>query len=235
MADRALVSVVMPVWNAERYVLEAIESVFAQTYRPLELIVVDDGSTDRSGEVVRSSEYPVRYHRQAQAGSAVARNRGVELARGRWLAFLDADDRWAPDKLLRQIAAFEQRPDVDIVFGHVRQLHQSAWDEGVRMLPSDAADLAPGYLISSMLTTREAFGRVGPLEPSYHVGDFIDWYLRASELGLRSLMLPDLVLWRRIHGANLTVRRRDYYVGYLHALRASLARRRIAGPDSAEA
>src|SRR5918992_3658533 len=94
--NRQLISVMIGVYNTERYLAEAIESVFAQTYRPLELIVVDDGSTDASGEVARSYADRLHYHRQENAGNGAARNRAVELASGELFAFLDADDRFLP-------------------------------------------------------------------------------------------------------------------------------------------
>ena len=231
--DRALVSVVMPVWNSERFVREAIESILAQTYNPLELIVVDDGSTDGSGQIARSFDQPVRYHRQARAGAAVARNSGIELARGKWLAFLDADDRWPVDKLARQVEALEQRPDVAMVFGHTQQLLDAEWEEAVRQFPRSRGRLAPAYALGAMLTRRETFRRVGPFASDYRVGEFVDWYCRATELGLGSLMLPDLVLWRRVHGDNLTVRERERYADYVRVLHASLVRRRAAGGDPA--
>ncbi len=97
-----LVSVIIPVYNYDRYLGEAIESALGQTYQHLEVIVVDDGSTDQSGEVARSfAGRGVRYCHQVHAGIGPARNRGVELAQGEFLAFLDADDRWPLEKLER--------------------------------------------------------------------------------------------------------------------------------------
>ena len=89
-----LVSVIIPVYNYDRYLAEAVESVLSQTYQHLEVIIVDDGSTDQSGEVARSfAGSGVRYCPQVHAGIGPARNKGVELAQGEFLAFLDADDR----------------------------------------------------------------------------------------------------------------------------------------------
>lgn len=116
MKDSPLVSVIIPVYNYERFLAEAIESVLSQTYRELEVIVVDDGSTDRSGEVARSfAGKGVSYCHQVHAGIGPARNKGVELARGDFLAFLDADDRWPEEKLERQLRAFEDDPALEMV------------------------------------------------------------------------------------------------------------------------
>src|SRR5215813_10638726 len=107
MKETPLVSVIIPVYNYDRYLAEAIESVLSQTYQHLEVIVVDDGSTDRSGAVARSfAGRGVRYCYQAHAGIGPARNKGVELAQGDLIAFLDADDRWPSEKIERQLHAF---------------------------------------------------------------------------------------------------------------------------------
>jgi glycosyltransferase involved in cell wall biosynthesis len=98
-----LVSVVIPVHNAETYLNAALESVFAQTYSPIEVIAVDDGSQDRSVDILRRYSDRVVLVRQPNRGAAAARNRGVQEARGKWIAFLDADDLWSPSKLQRQL------------------------------------------------------------------------------------------------------------------------------------
>ena len=100
-----LVSVVIPVYNAEKYLEETLASIFAQTYPHIEIVAVDDGSKDLSIQILE--QYPDRIHvvKQANAGAAVARNRGVQEAKGKWVAFLDADDLWTPDKIQRQLEA----------------------------------------------------------------------------------------------------------------------------------
>src|SRR5262249_26420702 len=113
-----LVSVLMPVYNREAYLAGAIESILAQTYRPLEIIVVDDGSTDASAAIAqRYAE--VRYAYQPHAGIAAARNRTLSLARGEYLAFLDSDDLWEPSTLDRQMAVMLSAPELGMLFGHV--------------------------------------------------------------------------------------------------------------------
>jgi GT2 family glycosyltransferase len=109
------VSVVIPAYNAQETIEAAIQSVLAQTVPPLEIIVVDDGSTDETAERVRRVGERVRYLRQAHAGPAAARNRGAGDARGELIAFLDADDLWLPEKLERQAAVFQHQPGVEAV------------------------------------------------------------------------------------------------------------------------
>src|SRR6187549_3720033 len=109
--ERPLVSIIVPVYNGERYLRAALESIFAQTYRPLEVIVVDDGSVDDSGVIAQS--FPeVRYIRQENQGVAAARNHGIETARGEFYAFLDQDDLWTPEKLTVQISYLLNDPDL---------------------------------------------------------------------------------------------------------------------------
>jgi glycosyltransferase involved in cell wall biosynthesis len=106
------VSVIVPVYNAERYLGEALESVLAQTYSDYEVIVVNDGSTDGSEQVALGFGDRIRYIRQENAGPGAARNRGIELARGELIAFLDADDLWLPGKLAAQVEFMETHPGV---------------------------------------------------------------------------------------------------------------------------
>src|SRR4026207_1616410 len=134
MKETPLVSVIIPVYNYDRYLGEAIESVLSQTYQQLEVIVVDDGSTDQSGEVARSFDgRGVRYCQQVHAGIGPARNKGVELAQGDYIAFLDADDRWPLEKLERQLRAFESDPELEMCFGQALQLQNGPeWEAGVK-------------------------------------------------------------------------------------------------------
>ena len=220
------ISVLIPAFNAERYLGEAIQSALAQTQAPFEVIVIDDGSSDGTAEAAMAFGQSVRYRRQEHQGVGAARNRCVELARGDHLAFLDADDRWDPRKLERQLAAMRSDSRPDIVLSHVRQFVSpelpAVKAARIRCPPTPQ----PGYLPGAMLVSREVFERVGPFRTDVHFGEFIDWIARSRDLGLRQLMLDDTMLWRRLHDANLSVRRRDRRGDFAHVLKASLDRRR---------
>ena len=229
MSD-SLVSVIIPVYNGERFLAEAVESVFAQTYRAVEIIVVDDGSTDGTASVAGRFGDRITFLRQDNAGVGPARNRGVRAASGAFIAFLDADDAWTRGKLALQVAALREDRALDLVFGRVCQVRDAEWVETLCAAHHPAATMA-GVNAGAMLIRREAFDRVGEF-PSHHViAEFLDWYLRATERQLRSRMLPDLVLWRRLHATNQGVRHRDGRVDYIHALKAALDRRRAAGSE----
>ena len=114
--DAPLVSCIIPVFNGARFLGEAVDSILAQTYRPCEVIVVDDGSTDATGDVIAGYGERVVAVRQPNRGEAAARNAGVRAARGALVAFLDADDLWGPEKLTRQAAKLGEDPRIDLCF-----------------------------------------------------------------------------------------------------------------------
>jgi glycosyltransferase involved in cell wall biosynthesis len=219
-----LVSVIIPVYNGERYLAEAIQSILAQTYPEREIVVVDDGSTDSSARV--AGQFAVRYVFQQQAGAGAARNRGVESAEGDFFAFLDADDLWTNDKLRLQMDAFATDPELDVVFGRVEQFHSPELDAATRSKIHCPPGTIPGYSPSAMLIKRPAFEQVGPFETGLRLGEWLGWYLRATEAGLCTLMLPDLVVRRRLHHTNQGIREREARIEYVRALKASLDRRR---------
>lgn len=221
-----LISVIIPVFNGERYLAEAIDSVLSQTYRPLEVIVVDDGSTDRSAEIAGRFGPPVTYVYQPNGGTASARNRGVSLASADLLAFLDQDDVWSRHKLAYQVEALQAGPTADMVFGQVGQFFSPDWEESCRPPLYCPEKPVPGYLPSALLIKREAFLRVGPFGTQWRVGAWADWYVRAVEASMVSLMLPQMVAWRRLHEGNHGLRARAERREYTHLLKASLDRRR---------
>ena len=205
----------IPVRNGAGYLGDAVESVLAQSAPPGEVVVVDDGSTDGSSDVARSFGPPVRCVAQEPLGVSAATNRGVAEAQGGLLAFLDADDVWTRDKLRLQVAALRERPGLDAVFGHM----QNFWADRA------AAEPVPGYLRGTMLIRREAFDRVGPFA-HWRLGEFVEWYARAVDAGLQMLMLPELVLRRRIHDANTGILLRGERAEYAAAMKSILDRRR---------
>jgi glycosyltransferase involved in cell wall biosynthesis len=227
MADRSpLVSVVMTVFNGEKYLCEAIESVLTQTHRSFELIVIDDGSTDNSAAVAKSFSSRLRYFYQENGGQGFAMNRGIELSRGYFLDFLDADDVLKEDKLMLQMAVFDDNPDIDMVFGQVEQFYSSELDENHRKRIRIPAKVMPGFFKGCMLIKRDSFFRVGAFDTRWKLGDFIDWYLRAEEEGLTSIMLNETLLLRRIHANNTGIRERRLRPEFARILKASLDRRR---------
>ena len=225
MAPR--ISVIIPVYNGAAYLGAAIESVLGQSRPPTEIIVVDDGSTDGSAAVAARFGNQVRAIFQEHGGIGAARNTGVRAAGGDFLAFLDADDLWMPDKLALQLEVFATNPDVDLVFGAARQF----MDPALPQRRGAMAGPAPAYLAGAMLARRDAFLRAGLFSAEWVVGEFVEWYLRAEDLGLKSLMRPECVLLRRIHTSNQGIREFDARIQYVRIVREALNRRRARERD----
>jgi glycosyltransferase involved in cell wall biosynthesis len=236
MLKQNVISCIVPVFNGERYIREALASIFNQTYRPLEVIVVDDGSTDGTAAVVTSYGEQVRYLWQPNAGAPAARNLGLRAAQGEFVAFLDADDLWHPEKLARQMACFHARPELDLCVTHLQnfwvpELHE----EAVRFRNHRFTQSLPGYVTQTLLARRTLFERIGHFNATLRVGDVKDWFFRAAEHRAVMELLPDVLVNRRLHESNLSVetgtRRMTPLMqdSLLQVVKASLDRRRRQG------
>jgi glycosyltransferase involved in cell wall biosynthesis len=233
MIEEPRVSVMIGVYNGARYLAEAIESVLGQTRPAHELIVVDDGSEDGSGDIARGYGPRVICITQENGGMAAARNRAVAEATGDYFAFLDADDRFRPDKLERQLGVFKQDPRLDVVYGHVTEFLSPELDDDARALLRQPISDAPWPTPNLMLVGREAFFRVGLFSTQLKVGIGVDWCARANEAGLISAVPPHIVLERRLHAENNGIRQRQFKPQYLHVLKEALDRRRVGGASGA--
>jgi glycosyltransferase involved in cell wall biosynthesis len=218
------VGVVIPAFNAARYLGQALESVFAQTRPPDEIVVVDDGSTDDTARVAQS--YPgVRLIARGHHGIAASRNAGVAATSAHWIAFLDADDLWQSDKLERQLARIAASPDASGAFGWLRSFVSPELPEAVRARFHVAPSPMPGYHASTLVVSRQAFASVGNFDEGLPSGEFIDWAARARELDLGFVMVEDVVALRRVHGNNTVLSARDNLgASYLKLVRARINR-----------
>jgi len=218
-----LISVIIPAYNAEKYLEEAIRSVLAQSYQPLEIIVVNDGSEDGTAAIAQSFGDPVRLSNQPTGGPANARNHGTRLAHGDLYAFLDADDFWSPEKLTLQVNALRANPTLEAAFGYV----QNFLETGNPTQPKKMLATFPGLVSGTMLIYKTALERIGGFASEMRVGDAIEFYIRARERGLQETMLPDTVLYRRIHTENQGLRHKnEQRTAYTHTLKAALDRKR---------
>jgi hypothetical protein len=159
--------------------------------------------------------------RQPTAGIGVARSRAVAATHGETLVLLDADDLLTPHSIACRVRALQDNPRLDIAFGQVRHFAEQAGDAPIALDPAQ-----PAHVVSGLLLRRAAYERVGPFASGLHVAEALDWMLRARELGLREVTLPDQVLWRRVHGANNSITNRASLSEFPRALKASLDRRR---------
>lgn len=226
MPGAGSVSAIITAFECARYLPEAIESVLAQTHPVDEIIVVDDGSTDDCPAVVASFGSRIRGVRQPNSGIGSARNRGIAESRGEWIAFLDGDDVWEPEKTALQFRVAAERPSPDLIFGLALNFVSPEID------PAEAARWrAPegeiaGLVAGAMLVRRRVVERIGEYRTDLKLGEFIDWIARAHEIGLTEVVIPNRVLRRRLHGGNQTLRHRNARSDYAKVLKASLDRRR---------
>lgn len=226
MSNFPLISVIIPVYNRERYLKEAIESVLAQTYPAIELIVVDDGSSDRSAEIAQS--YPVIYYYQTNGGISAARNAGIALATGEFIAFLDSDDIWVTDKLAKQMAAFDANPNLEAVFGYAQNFYSPEVNQDFRKRIRCPEQPIAAHLATAMLIKRSAFMRIGLFDTKLKVTMDVSWYMSAIENQLQLLTIRDVVFHRRLHETNNGIIERHNAHERVHMLKAKLDRLRAS-------
>ena len=226
MGTSPLVSVIIPAYNGERYLLDAIESVLGQSYHPIEILVVDDGSTDSTAQTAKSYFDRIRYLRQENLGAGAARNHGVRESQGEYLAFLDADDLWAPEKLKSQISVLRQDKPPSMVFGHVKQFVSPELSEDDKAKIAIPAEVMRGFHIGTMVINRQTFDEIGWFSEDLEVGEFIDWFARAKDKGCQFQLLSDVVMHRRIHTTNQGIYKRHMQTDYARLMKSVLDRRR---------
>jgi glycosyltransferase involved in cell wall biosynthesis len=220
-----MISVVIAVHNGAKFLAPALNSVMRQTCAPGEVIVVDDGSTDASPDIADSFGSPIRVLRCVHRGSASAFNAGIAEARGDLLAFIDADDLWADEKLAQQSAALVSDLSMEAVFGRVVQFTdldcRIAEPEEIKQ----RSKCFVGVSRTSILIRRASFDRVGPFNEAV-VADFPDWYARALCSGIQIEHLESVVAFRRIHRDNTArLQRESIERDYLKIVRARVAKR----------
>jgi glycosyltransferase involved in cell wall biosynthesis len=233
-STQPLVSVVVPVFNAGVRLHEAISAIERQCYEPVEIIVVDDGSTDDTPAAIRRLGSRVRVLRQPNAGPAAARNRGLSIARGDLFAFLDADDLWPEGKLLLQVGRLTDDPDVDVVLGRISYVPESgSLVPDLRFEDPEARTISNVHLGSGVYR-RTAFERVGGFDETLRFSEDHDWFLRAREAGLRIRILDEVTLLYRLHDANMTRGVDPVEMSLTRVIKMSLDRRRSAGRAGAD-
>lgn len=197
---------IVPVYNAERYIADALRSILEQSTPPGEVIVVDDGSDDGTSAVLEQFGDDITVVTQPNCGIARARNAGIAAAGGSLLAFLDADDLMTAGALAARLDRLGARDAPQAVFGRMEQFISPDVDQAqarrFRFLPG------PHRIryFPTMVIHRDAFSLVGRVDPSFHSGADIDWFSRAQFRGLRVGEIDAVVVRRRIHGQNHSLR-----------------------------
>jgi alpha-1,6-rhamnosyltransferase len=212
----------MPAYNAEAFIRPALESVLAQDWQELEVIVVDDGSTDATAEIAESHER-VRCIRQENAGPAAARNAGAREAKGELVANFDADDLLPPTRVTVQASYLTAHPEVGCVFGRQEWIDPPEW------LARDAVyGELDGIPLTSAMFRRDVLLELGGYDESFVHGEDTDLLIRMREAGVPYQVLPDVVVYRRHHDSSLTGGRAQH-TPLLRSLRAKLERERAEG------
>jgi glycosyltransferase involved in cell wall biosynthesis len=223
--QRPLVSVVIPVFNGERYLADALDSALLQDYRPVEIIVVDDGSTDRSADIARSYS-SVRYMYQANAGPAAARNSGISVSRGEFTAFLDSDDMWGETKLSAdmELLCSDPYPGFTMSRGEFFLDGLSEWPEWVECQRGARGEFPP--LQGAIVVRKQIFEQIGTFDPGYLVAEDTDWLFRALDAGIPMAVVPHATVRRRIHTMNASYQQGLARRQLLQAVRTAIRRRR---------
>ena len=224
MENCPLVSAVIAVYNGEQFLAEALNSALAQTYRPIEIIVVDDGSTDRSCAIAQAYA-EVRYIYQSHHGLSVSRNIGIHAARGEFIAFLDADDLWTPNKLSIQLAYMREHPELGYTGTRAQLFLESnvtapTWLRE-NVLTKDHADLTP----SALVIRRQVFEQIGYFDSHYGISNDLDWLSRALDGGVQKAIVPEMLLSKRLHTTNLSFHAQQTLQEMLQIARASIERK----------
>ncbi len=230
MKDAPLVSVMIPVWNGARFLDQAVASIRAQQYAPLEILVIDDGSTDETAHVAAQLGNEIRSLAFPHRGLALARQAGIEAARGELIAFLDVDDLWHENKLQLQLALLRDNPGYMIVNGHTQLMRLATkYPEPMRFENWGEPVLAPSF--GSALFRAHVFSQLGLFDARLNPYVDVDWFLRARERGIPILIHPEIVQFYRRHEKNMS---NDHALGKraaLQALKASLKRRSALGME----
>jgi glycosyltransferase involved in cell wall biosynthesis len=223
--QQPLVSVIIPVYNGARFLRAALESVFAQTHRPIEVIVVDDGSADDSGGIAQS--FPdVRYMRQENQGVAAARNNGIEAARGEFFAFLDQDDLWTSEKLRLQIEHLLNHPEVGYTLSHQQFFLEPGTTLPAWFRKELLTSVHTGWVLGTLVVRRTAFEQIGNFATGYSAANDSDWFFRAKAAEIPMAVVPELLLLKRIHESNDSGRAKEILSELLKVVKSSLDRHR---------
>ena len=222
-----LTSVIIPVFNGESFIRQAVESIFSQAQGSFEIIIVDDGSSDRTAEIVQlltppDSATTIHYVFQTNQGPAAARNVGIRMGCGEFLAFLDADDIWVHNKISLQQRAFEgTSSEIFFVWGYLQQFEIC---DGIKI---EHGNPHHEHNLGSILFRATAFEKNGLFDESLRWGEDHDWLIRAKENKLGHMLQSETVLFYRRHANNSWLGQPGAERALLDVVRRRLLRSRV--------
>lgn len=207
MTNKPIISVMMPTYNNAKYIVQAIESIYAQNYDSIEIIVVDDGSTDNTKEIIKQYK-DIKYFYIEHKGIPFARNVALKNSKGEYIAFCDSDDYWLPNKINKQMQYFEEHPDCEIVFTkyenffeneNLKTNERAAYEKKVE-------DVFKQYLPSSIVK-KSLFDKYGCFDENFNVSEDTEFLYRIFKKGIKvNNIIPEVLYIRRIHGKNVSLK-----------------------------
>ena len=222
------VAVILPAFNAEKWIADALASVAAQDPSPDQVIVVDDGSTDRTAEIaIGSGIQGLKVIQQDQAGPAAARNTALRNLDCEWVGFIDADDLWSQNKLACQLSLARANPDTDIWLGATEGVALEDLKHFDSVIPAEFSS-RPFFQLGAALIRKELFDRIGLFDTSLQFGEDVDWGIRAKQHGARIEVHPETVQTYRRHSSNMTNDAEACRTDFMRVLKKSIDRRRAA-------
>lgn len=221
--DLPLVSVIIPVYNGEKFIEGAVQNVLDQKYPALEIIIINDGSTDNSGTIIENLDTDIRYFDKGNTGPSRARNFGIKDATGKYIAFLDVDDLWPENNLSHLVRELEQNPDLDIVRGFAQLFRDT--ENGEKEYLGNPKE-AYRFYIGAALYRASVFNEVGLFDPTLLFGEDTDWYNRAVEKNISTKWLDEITLFVRRHGENMTEGKNLVQLNKLKTIKRALDRKR---------
>lgn len=202
MSDSPGVSIVIPVFNGERFLAQAIESILQQHWSPLEIIVVDDGSTDRSAEIAEGYRGTVKCIRQSHAGLPATRNVGFASAEHSYLLPFDSDDLMCSDAIATRMDYLKKHPECEILVGYFKSFGDFDSDECETEKYVVPEDPQKGHVAGTSLIHRSVFDRIGGFNERLQTISDLEWFVRCQEAGINIQEIEDVLMRRRIHGRN---------------------------------
>ncbi|MDD2541270.1 MAG: glycosyltransferase family A protein [Desulfuromonadaceae bacterium] len=215
-----MISVIIPTYNSGKYICEALDSVLHQTYSDYEIIVIDDGSTDTTREIIKNRFQTVRYYYVENSGVSAARNLGISMAQGELIAFLDADDKWLPEKLEKQVALFNNNDKLGMVFTENSFFNE----QGITMSKANkrerlmSGDIVRNIFLNSYVATptvmvrKNVFDTVGLFEEGLIVAEDDNMWMRIG-MGFRVELIDKPMVLCRITEGSLSRKNHNIYMG----------------------
>ncbi len=228
-----LVSVIIPVKNGATYLGEALDSVARQTYEPLDVIVIDDGSTDNTAQIVdtffSNSTLSWRYVFQENQGLAAARNHGLKLAQGEFITYLAHDDIWTPDKLTHQINYLIAHPEIQYTVCRIKFFLEPGHEIPTGFRPELLQQEPAAYIPETLAARHHLFEQIGQFDLTLSPSDDVDWFARVFDAGILGYVAPQVLLHKRVHNANISLNIPDSNTLLLETVRRSMLRKRQKG------